>query len=176
MRTSTWDQEWVYGLYESAQAAESFVRDAEATGVTKKELVVLTPDTLQQRKFMDVSPEEHHPEWKLAVTGGVIGFVVGNIVGNVLIHAVASGFGWIATMLIALIPGFGGAVAGTFLGLQMAGTDTSLTALYEESGAEGKVMVAIKCDSKHPEKTDKLEQLFLKSGVKPVEFPHPHLH
>lgn len=176
MRASTWDQEWVYGLYESAQAAEALVRDAEATGITKRDLVVLTPDALQKRRFADIMPEEHHPEWKWAVTGGVIGFVVGNIVGHVLMHAVASGFNWIATMLIALIPGFGGAIAGTFLGLQSAGVDASLNALYEDSGAEGKIMVAIKCDPKHPEITDKLEQLFLKSGVKPIEFPHTHLH
>lgn len=176
MRDSTWDQEWVYGLYESAQSAEALIRDVEATGVTKEDVVVLTPTASPKRKFADVSSEERHPEWRWAVLGGGIGFVVGNIVGYILMHAVSSGFNWVGTLLISLIPGFGGAVAGTFIGLQSAGADASLNALYEDCGAEGKIMVAVKCNSKLPEKTDQLEKLFLKSGVKPMEFPHAHLH
>lgn len=176
MRASTWDQEWVFGLYESAGAAEALVRDVEATGVTRDDVVLLTPDAMHKHEFVDVSPEEHHPEWKWAVTGGIIGFVVGNMVGHVLMHAVASGFNWIGAALLALIPGFGGAVAGAFFGLQWAGVDASLNALYEDSGAEGKIMVAIKCDPEQPEKMDELERLFLKSGVKPVEYPHTRLN
>lgn len=174
MKTSTWHKEWVYGLYESTGAAEAFIRKAEAKGVKRGEFVVLTPTVIQHTPIADITPEKHHPEWKWLVTGGSIGFVVGNIVGHLLMHAVAPDFNWMGTMLIALIPGFGGIVAGAFLGLQMSGADTSLNALYEESGAEGKVMVAIRCNPKRPDKMNDVEQMFLQSGVKPVEFPRIH--
>lgn len=175
MRTSTWDQDWVYGLYETASAADGFVHEAEAAGVRKEDLAVLTPETLQRHRFENVLPEEHHPEWRLALIGGVVGFVVGNLVGHLIMHTVVSDFNWIATTLIAMIPGVGGAIAGTFLGIQFSGSDATLNALYEDSG-EGKVMVAVKCDPKHPEKTDQLEKLFLKTGVKPIEYPHARVH
>lgn len=42
------------------------------------------------------------------------------------------------------------------------------------SGAEGKVMEAIKCDPQRPDKMNDVEQMFLQSGVKPVEFPRIH--
>ncbi len=175
MRTSTWDQDWVYGLYESSSAADSFVHEAETAGFKKEDFAVLTPDTLQKHRFENVLPEEHHPEWRLAVTGGIIGFLAGNIVGHLIMYFAVSGLSWMSSMLIAMIPGFGGAVAGTFFGIQFTGVDATLNALYEDSG-KGKVMVAVKCDSHYPEKTDVLEQLFLKSGVKPIEYPHSHVH
>lgn len=175
MRTSTWDQDWVYGLYESASAADKFVHEAEAVGIKKEDLAVLTPETLQNRRFENVFPEEHHPEWRFAVIGGIVGFMLGNVVGHLIMHAAASGLHWIVTALIAMIPGVGGAIAGVFFGIQFTGVDATLNALYEDSG-DGKVMVAVKCDAKHPEKTDQLEQLFLKTGVKPVEYPHSRVH
>lgn len=174
MKTSTWHKGWVYGLYDSTPAAEAFVRQAESGGVPRADLVVITPSTARPERVADIPTEKHHPEWKWGVTGGAIGFVLGNVAGHLLMHAVASDFNWIGTMLISLIPGFGGLVAGTFFGLQMSGADASLNALYEESGAEGKVMVAIKCDPKRPDKMDDVEQMFLRSGVKPVEFPRIH--
>lgn len=175
MRTSTWDQDWVYGLYESASAADTFIHEAEAAGVKKEDMAVLTPEALQDHRFEDMMPEERHPEWRVVLVCGIIGFVVGNVVGHVLMHTLVTGFGWLATMLIAMLPGVCCAVAGAFFGIQFSGADASLNELYEDSG-EGKVMVAVKCSTKHPERTDQLEKLFLKTGVKPVEFPDTHLH
>lgn len=174
MRASTWDNEWVYGLYESTSAAEAFVRQAEAQGVRHEDLVVLTPEDRPQKKLADILPERHHPEWKWAVTGAGIGFVLGTGIGYALISQLATGFDGVGVLLLALLPGFGGIVAGSFFGLQFAGTDASLNALYEESGAEGKVMVAIKCDPKRPDQINDVETLFMKSGVKPIEFPRIH--
>jgi hypothetical protein len=171
MRTSTWNQEWIYGLYESASEAENFIRQAESEGVQRADLVVLGPQGLRH-PLVDIAPEKHHPEWKWAIIGVVIGFGVGNIAGHLLIHALNTGLSWVAAMLFALIPGVGGAVAGGFFGIQLSSPDASLNALYEESGAEGKIMVAVRCNPKRKDQVDQVEQIFFRCGVKPIEFPH----
>ncbi|PIR21420.1 MAG: hypothetical protein COV45_01345 [Deltaproteobacteria bacterium CG11_big_fil_rev_8_21_14_0_20_47_16] len=176
MRTSTWDNEWVYGLYDSVGSAEAFIRQAESDGVKPKDLVVLAPERLQGRPMLDIMPETHHPEWRGIVVGIVSGFVLGSIAGQAIIYFMSGGWGWLATTLVALIPGFGGAIVGGFLGLQMSTPDASLNALYEECGADSanKIMVAVRCDSTRKDKLDRIEELFLRSGIRPIEFPKIH--
>lgn len=170
MKTSTWHHQWVIGLYTSPEQADRMIALARGEGVPRDNVVVIGPDTLTKRRFMGLRPEPHHPEVRWMRRGALLGFVLGTSIGWILLGGnTASVAGHVAW---ALLCGVGAAIVGSLFSLIASGADASLTAFYEESGAEGKIMVAINCHPHHAEETHLAQRLIRQSGVQPQDFPH----
>lgn len=170
MKTSTWHHQWVIGLYTSPEQADQMIALAKDGGVPTRSVVVIGPDTLKKRRFLGLRPEPHHPERRWMQRGAVIGLTLGTIVGAVLLSDHATSV--TGRMALTLLCGVGAAIIGTLFSLIASGADTSLAALYEESGAEGKIMVAINCHPHHTEEIQLAQRLIRQSGVQPQNFPH----
>lgn len=170
MKTSTWHHQWVIGLYTSPEQADRMIALAKGGGVPTSSVVVIGPDTLNKRRFLGLRPEPHHPERQWMRRGALMGFFLGTTVGAVLLSGYAtSAAGHVAW---ALLCGVGAAIVGGLFSLIASGADASLTAFYEESGAEGKIMVAINCHPHHAEEIQLAQRLIRQSGAQPQEFPH----
>lgn len=170
MKTSTWHHQWVIGLYTSPEQADQMIALAKGGGVPTSSLVVIGPDTLKKRRFFGLRPEPHHPERRWMQRGAVIGLILGTIVGSVLLSGYSTSVA--GRMAVALLCGVGAAIIGTLFSLIASGADDSLTALYEERGTEGKIMVAINCHPHHAEEIQLAQRLIRQSGVQPQDFPH----
>lgn len=166
MKTSTWHHQWVLGLYTTPEEAERLVGLAKQEGVPTDKMVVIGPEPMKRRRFHGLRAEPHHPEYRWMRRGALFGAMGGMAIGVVLF----------ADLLATGFAGLGGAIMGTLIGMLASGADTSLTALYEESGAEGKIMVAINCQPHHQEEIQLASRLIRQSGVEPREFPHHTVH
>lgn len=171
MKTSTWHRQWVVGVYTTPEEAERLIRQAEAEGFPHHGVVVLGPDGFKTRSFAGVRPEPRHPEWRWMVGGAIAGFLLGSVGGHVLLGPSDFSDSVVMDIAMAFVRGFGGAVVGGMIGLFASGADTSLNAFYEESGMEGKIMVAIACDRQHPEDVRHAEMLVRRTGSRPIDFP-----
>lgn len=170
MKTSTWHHQWVIGLYTSPEQAERMIALAKGEGVPTSSLVVIGPDSIKKRRFLGLRPEPHHPEGRWMWRGAMIGLTLGTIVGAMLLSGHAASV--VGHAALAVLCGVGAAIVGGLFSLIASGADASLTALYEESGAEGKIMVAINCHPHHAEETQLAQRLIRQSGVHPQDFPH----
>ena len=173
MRSAKWKKEWVVGFYATPDEAERFIEKAGSEGIPEGEFFVLGPETMH-KKLGGVQQEERHPERRWVVIGAVCGFLLGSIGGHFLLDSSELTGSATLEVAMALVRGFGGALVGGIFGLIASGSDTSLNALYEESGVEGKIMIAIHCDPTHPEEIEHAELLMRKSGVVPLEHNHTH--
>ncbi len=168
MKTSTWHHQWVIGLYTSPTQVERVIAQAEADGIPLKKLVVMKPEMLHKRRFFNLRPEPHHPEWRWIRRGALLGLCLGASIGYLILQATA----YASAVYAVAVFGVGGAVIGGFFGLLSSGADASLHAFYEESGIDGKIMVAIHCQPHHEEEITAAKRLIHQSGVEPRDFPH----
>lgn len=167
MRGGSWHRQWVYGVYPDRAAAENFIRQAEASGVAVDELLVLEPEQYSSQFLVDVPVESHHPEMRWVLIGIALGYFIS--------HFMAVQPDIIRDSVLPVVVGFGVAIIGALQGIVWSASDTSLNALYEEGGVEGKYLVAIRCSPNNLRQIREAEAIVQRSGVMPRELPAlPH--
>lgn len=173
MKSSTWNRQWVVGIFSDIEQAEKCVLKAEHEGIAPDEFVVIEPDSCKQAPVADIKPEEHHPEWRWIVLGAAIGFIVASLGGWLLLDFSAQSGSAAMDWTMGLVRGLGGGVVGAMVGLITSGSDTSLHAYYEECGldTQGKVLIGIECRENDEAQILHAETIFRECGVMPHDLP-----
>lgn len=129
------------GVFDTVAQAECAVSELLAAGFTQKQITVICSDETKEREFRAFEHQDPAGTTTAtkAVTGGTIGAVLGGLAAVVGVVAT----GGVALIAAGGIAAWGGGVVGGLVGAMLSrGVEKSLANYYDQSVAQGKILVA----------------------------------